>query len=138
MAKKKAKTGEITLENAIPEFLKHLKDEGKNERTVEVYGRCIENAVTFFKADKQLGKLTPALVGQFFKSDAMTKKPNGKLKSEITITQGKRVFRMMLVWAAEAGYITDVPVPKSEMKGGTKQGADDTGDNQPAVDQQGD
>ncbi|HOO56475.1 MAG TPA: hypothetical protein PLN69_06615 [bacterium] len=138
MAKKKAKTGEITLERAIPEFLEHLKEAGKNERTVAVYGRCLENAVTFFKADKQLGKLTPALVGQFFKSDAMTKKPNGKEKSEITITQGKRVFRMMLVWAAEAGHIADVPVPKSEMKGGAKQDADDSGDNQSADAAQGD
>lgn len=119
MATKKAK--EITFEKAIPAFLKYLTDEGKNERTVAVYGRCLENVATHFGADKPLGKLTPATIGTFFKSDALLKKPNGKAKSEITVTQNKRVFRMMLVWAQEKGYLTEVPLPKSEMKKGRAQ-----------------
>ena len=131
MAKKKAATKDFTFEKVIPEFLEHLKEQGKNERTVDVYGRCLENVVTFFSKDKALNKLTPALIGQFLKSDALLKKPNGKAKSEITITQNKRVFRMLIVWAHEKGYITDIPLPKSEMKGGTKKNGGDaaTGDN---------
>ena len=85
--KKKAKDIELTFKTAVPAFLNHLKDEGKNERTVEVYGRCLDNVSTHFGADKQLGKLTPATIGTFFKSDALLKKPNGKAKSEITVTQ---------------------------------------------------
>ena len=119
MATKKAK--EITFEKAIPAFLKYLTDEGKNERTVAVYGRCLENVATHFGADKPLGKLTPATIGTFFKSDALLKKPNGKAKSEITVTQNKRVFRMLLVWAQEKGFLTEVPLPKSEMKKGRAQ-----------------
>ena len=139
MAKKKTKpSGGITLETAIPEYLERLKELGKNERTIAVYGRCLENAAAYFGADKPLGKLTPATIGTFFKSDAMLKKPNGKAKSEITINQNKRVFRMMLTWAAEAGYLETIPLPKSEMKGGAKQDATDTGDNQPADDSLGD
>jgi len=123
MATKKAK--EITFEKAIPAFLKYLADEGKNERTVAVYGRCLENVSAHFGADKPLGKLTPATIGTFFKSDALLKKPNGKAKSEITVTQNKSVFRMMLVWAQDKGYLADVPLPKSEMKKGRAQdGAD--------------
>lgn len=122
MATKKAK--EITFEKAIPAFLKHLTENGKNERTVEVYGRCLENVAAYFGQDKPLGKLTPATIGTFFKSDALLKKPNGKAKSEITVTQNKRVFRMMLVWAQEKGYLADVPLPKSEMKKGRVQDAD--------------
>jgi hypothetical protein len=127
MAKKKAtgkktaaaRTGgaDITLEKAVPKFLDALKEQGKNERTVEVYGRCLENAAQFFVADRPLGKLTPMLIGQYFKSDVMLKKPNGVVKSPITVEQTKRVLRLMLVWANEMGYIADVPLPKSEMKG---------------------
>ncbi len=123
MATKKAK--EITFEKAIPAFLKYLTDEGKNERTVAVYGRCLENVSTHFGVDKTLNKLTPATIGTFFKSDALLKKPNGKAKSEITVTQNKRVFRMMLVWAQEKGYLAEVPLPKSEMKKGRAQDGND-------------
>ncbi|MFH1538206.1 MAG: hypothetical protein ABIH66_04555 [bacterium] len=147
MAKKKAtskktaaaKTGgaDITFEKAVPEFLAALKEQGKNERTVEVYGRCIENAVNFFGADRPLGKLTPMLIGQYFKSDAFLKKPNGKAKSDITTTQGRRVLRLMLVWANERGYLADIPLPKSEMKGDKKKDGNGTGDNEPADSAQG-
>ena len=126
------KAKEITFEKAIPAFLKHLTEGGKNERTVEVYGRCLENVSTHFGADKQLGKLTPATIGTFFKSDALLKKPNGKAKSEITVTQNKRVFRMMLVWAQEKGYLTEVPLPKSEMKKGRAQDGNDAAASEPA------
>jgi hypothetical protein len=132
MATKKAK--EITFEKAIPAFLQYLKDEGKNERTVEVYGRCLQNVSDYFGADKPLGKLTPATMGTFFKSDAFLKKPNGKEKSPITLTQNKRVTRMMLVWAQEKGFLTDVPLPKAEMKKGRTQNGNDSGESEPAAD----
>ena len=148
MAKKKtaakkpaaAKTNgtNITFEKAAPEFLAALKEQGKNERTIEVYGRCIENAVNYFGADRPLGKLTPMLIGQYFKSDAFLKKPNGKLKSVITTTQGRRVLRLMLVWANERGDLADIPLPKSEMKGDKKKNGNGTGDNEPADAAQGD
>ncbi|MFA6567797.1 MAG: hypothetical protein WCS96_06260 [Victivallales bacterium] len=135
MATKKAK--EITFEKAVPAFLQYLKDEGKNERTVEVYGRCLDNVTAYFGADKPLEKLTPATIGTFFKSDALLKKPNGKAKSEITVVQNKRVFRMMLVWAQEKGYLSEVPLPKSEMKGDKKKDGNNTGDNEPTDTAQG-
>lgn len=126
------KTKEITFEKAIPAFLNHLKFVGKNERTVEVYGRCLENVSAYFGADKPLGKLTPATIGTFFKSDAFLKKPNGVAKSPITLTQNKRVFRMMLVWAQENGFLTNIPFPKAEMKKGRAQNGNDAGDAEPA------
>jgi hypothetical protein len=132
MATKKAK--EITFEKAIPAFLKHLTENGKNERTVEVYGRCLENVAAYFGQDKPLGKLTPVTIGTFFKSDAFLKKPNGKAKSEITLTQNRRVLRMMLVWANETGYLADVPLPKAELKKGRAQNGNDAGDTEPAAD----
>lgn len=54
MAKKKAtgkkttlKTNSVdfTFEKAVPVFRDALQEQGKNERTIEVYGRCLENAV---------------------------------------------------------------------------------------------
>lgn len=128
---------DITFEKAVPEFLVALKEQGKNESTVEVYGRCLENAVNFFGADRPLGKLTPMLIGQYFKSDVFLKKPNGKAKSDITTCQGRRVLRLMLVWANERGYIADIPLPKSEMKGDKKKDGNNTGDNEPADSAQG-
>ena len=132
MATKKAK--EITFEKAIPAFLQNLKDEGKNERTVEVYGRCLQNVSDYFGADKALGKLTPATIGTFFKSDAFLKKPSGKEKSPITLTQNRRVFRMMLVWANEKGFLADIPLPKAEMKKGRERNGNDAGDTEPSAD----
>lgn len=136
MAKKKVK--EITFEKAIPAFLQSLKDEGKNKRTVEVYGRCLQTAVGYFGEDKQLSKLTPATIGTFFKSDAFLKKPNGKDKSDITTCQGRRVLRLMLVWANERGYIADIPLPKAEMRKGRELNGNDAdtvaGDSDPAAD----
>jgi len=135
MAKKKTKTnnGNITFEKAIPEFLKHLKEDGKNERTVAVYGRCLENVIAHFGADKALGKLTPATIGQYFKSNVFLKKPSGVPKAEQTIKQGRRVLRMMLVWAQEKSYIADIPLPKAEMKaqnGAKKNNGTDAGEQQ--------
>ena len=128
------KTKEITFEKAVPAYLKNLADEGKNERTIEVYGRCLQTAVDYFGADKPLGKLTPATIGAFFKSDAFIKKPNGNLKSEITLTQNRRVLRMMLVWAHEKGYLADIPLPKAKMKGDMKKNGNGAGDTEPAPD----
>ena len=128
------KAKEITFEKAIPAFLKHLTDEGKNERTVEVYGRCLQNVSDYFGADKPLGKLTPATIGTFFKSDAFLKKPNGKDKSPITLTQNRRVLRMMLVWANEKGFLADIPLPKAELKKGRERNGNDAGDAEPAAD----
>ena len=128
------KTKDITFEKAVPAFLKHLKDEGKNERTIEVYGRCLQNACDYFGADKPLGKLTPATIGTFFKSDAFLKKPNGNPKSEITLTQNRRVTRMMLVWAHEKGFLADIPLPKAELKKGRTQNENEAGDAEPTPD----
>jgi len=126
MAKKKATAKSITLEKAVPEFLKYLKENGKGERTVAVYGRCLENVISFFGKEKDIKKITPALSGQFLKSDALLKKPNGVVKSEITVKQNVRVYRMMLTWAVEKGYIADIPLPKAELKGGKKQNGNGT------------
>jgi len=113
-----AKKKDMTFEKAVPSFLQHLKDEGKNERTVEVYGRCLETAVQYFGADKTLATLNPPVIGMYYKSDELLKKPNGKAKSEITVTQTKRVLKQLLVWAQGKGFIATIPLPKSEMKGG--------------------
>ena len=79
-----------------------------------VYGRCLDAAVKFFGAEKAVSKIAPMHVGQYYKSDELLKKKNGTEKSPISIEQGKRVFRMMLMWATEQGYIKDLPLPKTE------------------------
>jgi len=40
---------------------------------------------------------------------------------------------MMLTWAVETGYLTDIPLPKSELKKGRAQDGTDTGDAEPAA-----
>ena len=109
---------EITFQTAIPEFLKHLTEQGKNERTIGVYGRCLASVAAYFGNEKPLGKLTPATIGTFYKSDAFLKKTNGDIKNPITQTQNRRVFRLMLVWACEIGLLSDNPLPKAELKKG--------------------
>ena len=118
-------TKTITIKEAAEKYLAHLKELGKNERTIETYGRHLDLAIGHFGESKDIGKILPVHVSTFFKSDAVNKlirepKKEGEPRRERprsvhTIDQSKRVLRMMLVFCKEQGLVEKVAIPKSEM-----------------------
>ena len=107
----------ITLKYAVEKYRDHLAALGKTERTIYTYGKDLELAVLHFGENKKLDKLIPAQVAGFFKSERVTKVPkSGRDKSEITITKTKRVFRQMLVFCRDQGWIESLPLTKDEAK----------------------
>ena len=106
---------QITLKDAGPQYFEALKPAAKNPRTVDTYRRQFEVVTGFFGEDKKLSALRAADVGRFLKSDALSKKPNGKERAEPTIQQIARVLRMFLEWAQSQGLVDSVPFPQDAM-----------------------
>ena len=114
----------ITIKEAAEKYLAHLKELGKNERTVETYGRHLDLAVAHFGEGKDIAKILPVHVSAFFKSDAVNKlirepKKEGeerreRPRSHHTVSQTLRVTRQMLVFCKDQGWTDKVPLPKSE------------------------
>jgi len=107
--------GQLTLKDAAPQYLEHLRAAGKNVHTVRTYGKALEAIAGFFGEAKALKTLRPADVGRFLKSDALLKKPNGAERAKPTIDQIVRVLRMLLEWAQANGHVTAVPFPQDAM-----------------------
>jgi site-specific recombinase XerD len=103
---------DMTLRQAMDEYLEHLKERGKSERTLYTYARDAEQITAFFGADRKLSGILAPHVGKFLKSDALFRLPSGKERAEPTVRKTVRVLRMFLVWARDEGYIEKVPLPK--------------------------
>jgi len=106
---------QMTLKDAAPQFIEHLRAAGKKEQTLRTYTKALDVAVGFFGEGKSLRSLFPAAVGRFLNSDTLLKKPNGSDRAKPTVDQIIRVFRMLLEWAAAKGAIETVPFPKAAL-----------------------
>ena len=103
---------EITLGRAMAEYLEHLKETGKSERTIYTYGQDAKQITAFFGSDRKLTSILTPHVGKFLKSDVLLKLPNGKERAEPTVRKTVRVLRMFMTWALDQGYIDRLPLPK--------------------------
>jgi hypothetical protein len=114
---------DITLQEATERFLKALEEAGKSPRTLYTYGKDCEQMLAFFGPDKKLSNIIPAHVAKFYKSDALLKIPkNGKERAPKTINKTKMVFKGLLTWAKDEGYIDGLPLPKAKSKEEEKAG----------------
>ncbi|MBI1850305.1 MAG: hypothetical protein HYR85_08175 [Planctomycetes bacterium] len=113
---KRPKDGNATLAELTAAFLRHLEEAGKSAGTIFSYSMDLKSATEHFGQDTLASTLTPQKVANFFASDAVTLKRNGKKRSSITIAKTRRVFRLALVWAAEHGMIEKAPIPADEME----------------------
>jgi site-specific recombinase XerC len=104
----------VTLKEAIEQYMSVLKQEGKSPRTLYTYGKDCEQMIAFFGSEKKLINILPVHVASFYKSDALLKiAKNGKERAPKTVNKTKMVFRGVLTWALEQGYIESVPLPKN-------------------------
>ena len=106
---------QMTLKDAAPQFIEHLRAAGKKEQTLRTYGTALEVVAGFFGEGKTLKALRPADVGRFLKSDALLKKPSGKDRAQPTVDQIVRVLRMLLEWAQGQGHVPTVAFPKDAL-----------------------
>ena len=105
----------LTLKDAAPRFIEHLRAAGRKEQTLRTYAKALEVAAGFFGEGRTLRALRPADVGRFLKSDALLKKPSGKERAQPTVDQIVRVLRMLLEWAQGQGHIPNVAFPKDAL-----------------------
>ncbi len=104
---------DITLQEAAEQYLKSLEDACKSPRTLYTYGQDCKQMIAYFGADKKLTNILPAHVAKFYKSDELLKIPkNGRNRAPKTVNKTKMVFRGLLTWAKEQGYINGLPLPK--------------------------
>ena len=122
-----AATG-CTLHEAAQDYLEHLRQTGKKERTIYTYGQDFEQIEAFFGKDRRLASILPAHVGKFLKSDNLLKLPSGKDRAKPTVDKTVRVLRMFLVWAHVNGRIDKLPLPKSAPMGRSQVAQEGDGD----------
>jgi hypothetical protein len=113
---KRAAKGEAALQHVVDGFLAHFGREGKSEGTIFSYRMDLAAALEHFGEDTPVASLTPAKVANFYASDGVTKKRNGKRRSDVTIAKTRRVFRLALTWAAGKGLIEKAPIPAGELE----------------------
>jgi len=106
---------QLTLKDAAPQYLEHLRAAGKNAHTVRTYGKALEAIAGFFGEAKALKALRPADVGRFLKSDALLKKPSGAERARPTVDQIARVLRMLLEWAQAQGLVQTLAFPQDAL-----------------------
>ena len=112
---------EMTIYETTAAFINHLRENGKKERTLYTYRKDLDLIEGYFGKDKKIQELRITQVGKFLKCDALLKLGNGNARAERTVAKTIRVFRMMLVWAKDAGLVDELPLPKSTPMGHSKQ-----------------
>ena len=112
---------DMTIHETTAAFINHLRENGKKERTLYTYRKDLDLIEGYFGKDKKLQELRITQVGKFLKCNALLKLGNGNARAERTVAKTIRVFRMMLVWAKDSGFIDELPLPKSTPMGHSKQ-----------------
>ena len=103
-----------TLGELCTAYLTALPKMGKSAGTVRSYGADLAVAKKHFGADLAVATLTPAQVAEYFASDPVMKTRTGEPKNPVTTAKIRRVFRLMLIWAAEKRVIETAPLPPKE------------------------
>jgi hypothetical protein len=109
---KKPKATDITLEDLAGKYLLHLEDAGKSNGTLFSYKLELVTALDEIGRETKLSDLTPTRVLEFFVSDRVMKTRTGVAKAAPTYKKTRRVLRLALVWAQDAGLIERAPLPE--------------------------
>lgn len=104
---------EITLEEAVWQYIQHLKEQNKSSITVNAYTWDLKQVLAFFGTECPVSRMTLSWVGRFLKSPELLENKNGQPRSSRTVEKTIRVFRMFLIWSEQQGWIESLPLPKS-------------------------
>jgi hypothetical protein len=98
-----------TLQDLGATWIAYLKANDAAVSTWASYQSDFETAVEHFGATTDPATLTPEAVAAYEQSDAVMKTKKGRAKAMPTILKTRRVLRLALKWAHDAGRLATVP-----------------------------
>ena len=108
--------GGPTLSDAASAYLVALDNDGAGTGTLSSYRMELQLAMKQLGEDTRLADLTPERVGEYFACDAVMRTKNGKPKAKPTFDKTRRVLRLCLLHAQDAGLIEVAPLPAPAAK----------------------
>ena len=111
-----------TLADLAGAYLANLEAKGASLMTRASYQNDLKLALRELGEKTKISALTSRKIQTFFESDVVTKTKGGKAKAMPTILKTRRVLRLALMWAQEAGWVAEAPIPDKycRRRGGTK------------------
>jgi hypothetical protein len=98
-----------TLKDLGSTWIEYLKANDAAVSTWASYQADFETAVEHFGGTTDPATLTPEAVAAYEQSDAVTKTKKGRPKAMPTILKTRRVLRLALKWAHDAGRLATIP-----------------------------
>jgi hypothetical protein len=103
-----------TLRALAEAFLQQLAREDKSDGTIFSYRQELRTAMLELGEETLIASITPDTVQEFYDSDRVTKLKSGKPKAKPSIDKSRRVLRLALLYAVEAGWLKKAPLPPSD------------------------
>ena len=111
---------EHSFEQTAKDFIEHLRQAGKKERTLYTYSRTWSRSVPFSARTNRSPASNLFRWASFSNPTLCSSWPMEPIGPERTVAKTVRVFRMMMIWAKETGRIEILPLPKSTPMGHSK------------------
>ena len=106
-----------TLADLLIAYPAQLEAIGKSAATRASYASDLKIAIRHFGEKTKLAAITKRRLLDYYRSDLVTLGRSGEPKNAITVAKIRRVLRLALVWAAEAGHIAPPIFPaKAEIE----------------------
>ena len=109
-----------TLKESCEAFIQHLRDSGVAENSIASYRWNCRLLVAFLGEDKEIGKILPVHIANFFRSEPVTMKTTKSgekiARTAGSISQIRRVVRWAVAWWHEQGWISTIPLPAEDKK----------------------
>ena len=103
----------ISLSQAAQLFLESLEAQGKHPRKLSTYYRDLSQIQAFFGSERTIDTLSLPFIGRFLKSGELLLRSNGTPRASQTVNKTIRVFRMLMTWLYQNGFLSDLILPKS-------------------------
>jgi site-specific recombinase XerD len=101
-----------TLADLSQGYLAHLEQRGMSLMSRASYENDLKLALRELGEKTKLAALTQKKVQNYFESTAVCQTRAGRAKAAPTIAKARRVLRLSLCWAQEAGWIAEAPIPE--------------------------
>ena len=109
-------TGGPTLKDVAEGYLAAIEKDDAGPGTLASYRMELRLALRELGETTPVADLTTTQVQAYFESDAVMRTKSGKPKAKPTWAKTRRVLRLALFWAQDAGLIAAAPIPAPEAK----------------------
>ena len=105
-----------TLNDVANGYLSAIEADDAGQGTLSSYKMELKLAMRELGEGTLLGDLTAERVQAYFESDTVMRTKNGKPKAQPTWAKTRRVLRLALLWAQDAGLCEVAPIPAPPVK----------------------